>query len=535
MNRLHALPYKYLVAMVFIFGMIMNMIDTTVINVAIPKLTEVFDSKTTTVEWAITGYLLSFALFIPAAGWISDRFGTKRTYLASMAVFVIASALCGQSKSIEELVAFRFLQGFGGSMMTPVGTAMLSREFPGAERAKAVAIMSVPVLFGPMLGPVLGGFLIDKVSWRWIFYINLPVGVAGLLMGLAFLKEHKEAYAQKGFDLIGLVTAGVGLAMVLYALSLAGERSWTDQTVVATGLGGMLVLAAFVYTELHVQHPILDLRLLARPLFATANSMMAMAFISFGGFLLLVTLYLQELHGYSALQAGLIQGPASLALGIGLPIASRAYPKVGPRKMMLAGFSLTMIPLLLFVFLEPTSPWWWVTLLLALRGLPFVFATVAAQTVLFGPIESEKQGMASSLFNTTRQIGISLGVALMVTISATRADTHLHDALKGAPLSQATPELLQHTSMMGYHDAFFFAAAIMVIPVLLGLLIRDKAVQGEIDARLTARLRRRTWRQPRCERAGSRFWGEGGLLVRLLTSAFSMSLHLSTSGSHATR
>jgi EmrB/QacA subfamily drug resistance transporter len=483
-QRIHAIPYKYLVAIVFTFGMIMNMVDTTVINVAVPRLTEVFDSKTTTVEWTITGYLLSLALFIPAAGWISDRFGTKLTYLASMGIFLVASALCGQANSIGELVAFRFLQGIGGSMMTPVGTAMLSREFPGAERAKAVAIMSVPVLFGPMLGPVLGGFLIDDVSWRWIFYINLPVGLAGLVIGIIFLKEHREAYAQEGFDIIGLVTAGVGTASILYALSLAGDKGWGSSQVVTFMLAGLVILAIFVYTELNSRHPILDLRLLGRRLFATANAMMGLAFISFGGFLLLVTLYLQDIHGYSALEAGLIQGPASIALGIGLPFASRYYDRVGPRRMMMAGFGLTVIPLLLFVELEPDSPWWWVTLLLALRGLPFVFASVAAQTVLFGPIESEKQGMASSIFNTSRQIALSLGVALMVTISTSRGSTHLNNALHGRPASEASPDLLERTAMMGYHDAFLVAAVIMVIPFILSFTIRDKTVSDEMEHRL---------------------------------------------------
>lgn len=469
------------------FGMVMNMVDTTVINVAIPHLTDVFESKTTTVEWTITAYLLSLALFIPAAGWISDRFGTKRTYLSSMLLFVIASAMCGQAQSIEALIGFRFVQGIGGSMMMPVGTAMLSREFPGAERARAVAIMSVPVLFGPMLGPVLGGFLIDQVSWRWIFYINLPIGIAGLISGLLLLREHKEAYAQKGFDVVGLVTAGTGTALVLYALSLAGEKGFTDQTVLGTGLIGLVVLAFFAWTELHTENPILDLRLLDRRLFATANAMMALAFVSFGGFLLLVTLYLQEVHGYSALEAGLIQGPASLALGLGLPVASRAYHRVGPRRMLLGGFGLSIVPLMLFVLLEPSSPWWWVTLLLGLRGLPFVFASVAAQTVLFGPIESEKQGIASSIFNTTRQIAMSLGVALMVTISTSRASDHLHDALGGRPLSDATPDLLRHTQMMGYHEAFFVAAAIMVLPAVLSFLVHDRSVEKEMDERGTTK------------------------------------------------
>ncbi|HEX5368615.1 MAG TPA: MDR family MFS transporter [Dehalococcoidia bacterium] len=487
MSRLHSIPYKYLVATVFTFGLIMDMVDTTVINVAVPHLTNVFHSTTTTVEWTITGYLLSLALFIPAAGWISDRFGTKRTYLLAMAIFVTASALCGQAHSIEELVAFRFLQGAGGGMMTPVGTAMLSREFPGPERVKAVAIMSVPVLFGPMLGPVLGGFLIVDVSWRWIFYINLPVGLIGLAIGLFVLQEHKEAYAQRGFDLIGFVTAGLGTALVLYALSEAGNKGFGSGEVQITGAMGLVILAIFVYNELHSAFPILDLRLFERKLFWNSNLMMSVAFVSFGGFLLIVTLYLQELHGYSALQAGLIQGPASIVLGIGLPFASRYYNKIGPRKMLIGGFSLAVIPLLMFMLMEPNTPWWFVTLLLALRGLPFVFASVACQTILYGPIESEKQGAASSIYNTSRQIAQSLGVALMVTISTTRAATHLTGALHGAPASSASPELVRHTAMMGYHDAFLVAALLMAVPVALSFLINDKHVEGELEAQAASR------------------------------------------------
>lgn len=482
MGRLRSLDYKWLVAIVFLFGLTMDMVDATVMNVAVPHLTDVFDSTTTTVEWVITGYLLSLALFIPAAGWISDRFGTKRTYLLAMAIFVTASALCGQAHSISELVAFRFVQGIGGGMMTPVGTAMLSREFPGAERVKAVAIMSVPVIFGPMVGPVLGGFLIDKVSWRWIFYINLPIGVAGLLMGAALLKEHKEEYAQHGFDLPGFVTAGLGTAMLLYALSIAGDRGWTDTEVVGFGLAGLLTLATFVYIELTAAHPILDLRLFTRYLFAMSNAMMLLAFVSFGGFLLIVTLYLQDLHGYSALQAGLIQGPASLVLGPGLLIASRSYDWVGPRKMLIGGFSVALLPLFLFMFMEPSTPWWLVALLLALRGLPFAFAMVASQTILYGPIEGSKQGAASSIYNTSRQIAMSFGVALIVTISTSRAGTHLNAALHGAPESSASADMIRNAAMAGYHDAFFIAALIMFIPLGLSFLIKDRTVAVELEA-----------------------------------------------------
>jgi EmrB/QacA subfamily drug resistance transporter len=213
------------VAIVFVFGLFMDMVDTTVINVAVPQLSRDFNATTSQVEWTVTGYLLSLALFIPAAGYLSDRFGTKRCFLLAIAIFVAGSALCGQAHSLNELIAFRFVQGMGGGMMTPVGTAMLSREFPGAERAKASAIMSIPLVLAPLVGPVIGGYFVTYVTWRWIFYLNLPIGIAGFLFALRVLKEHKEPYAREGFDLVGLVTGGAAAALVLYALSEA-SCSW---------------------------------------------------------------------------------------------------------------------------------------------------------------------------------------------------------------------------------------------------------------------------------------------------------------------
>ena len=235
---LSRIPYKYLVAIVFIFGLFMDLMDTTIVNIAIPSLRSDFHASTSLVEWTITGYLLSLAVVIPAAGWLSDRFGTKRIFLLAMAIFVTASAACGLSQSIGQLILFRFVQGIGGGMMTPVGTAMLSREFPGTERAKASAILSIPVVLAPTIGPVLGGFLIDFVSWRWIFYVNLPVGIAGIAMAASVLKEHREAYAQRGFDVPGLLTGSGGAAMVLYAVSRAGADGWGSTQVVGFGLGG---------------------------------------------------------------------------------------------------------------------------------------------------------------------------------------------------------------------------------------------------------------------------------------------------------
>lgn len=468
------LPYKYLVAIVFMFGLFMDLMDTTVVNVAVPDLSREFGASTNAVEWTVTGYLLSLAVFIPAAGYLSDRFGTKRSFLTAMAIFVVASALCGLAQSLEQLVAFRFLQGMGGGMMTPVGTAMLSREFPGAERAKASAIISIPVVFAPTLGPVLGGYLVEYVSWRWIFYINLPVGVAGFLFGLRVLKEHREPYAREGFDLWGLLTGGASAAMLLFALAQAATEGWTSTTVVGWGVAGLALGAAFVLIELRAHPAMIDLSLFRRPLFTLGNLMVLPAFGVFAGFLFMLTLYLQELQGRSPLHAGLIQAPASLGTAISLPVASRLYPRLGPRRMLFIGFGLALVTMSPFISLDAGSPAWLVVLFLGLRGLPFAFAMVAAQTIIFGPLESAKQGAGSSAYSTLRQVAASFGVALIATVQISRSHAYLQDALASHHLVQPTAAISQHAAELGFRDAFAVCVGMMVIPLVLAFLVDDR-------------------------------------------------------------
>ena len=487
LRRFLSLEYKYLVAAVFIFGMFMDMVDMTVVNVAIPDLSREFHASTSAVEWTVTGYMLSLAVFIPAAGFLSDRFGTKRCFLIAMAIFVLASGLCGQAHSLNELIAFRIFQGVGGGMMTPVGTAMLSREFPGAERAKASAIISIPIVFAPMFGPVFGGYLVEYVSWRWIFYINLPIGIMGLLFGMRVLKEHKEDYAQKGFDYVGLVTGGVGAAMVLYALSSAATDGWTSGRVLAFGLTGLAMLIAFVVIELRAKPPIIDVTLFKRPLFALGNAMLIPAFGMFSGFIFIFTLFLQEFQGRTPFESGLIQAPASIAMAVSLPIASRMYPRLGPKKMLFLGFFFSIFTMLPFTLLQHSTPAWAIIMMLFVRGLPFSFAMVAAQTIIYGPLESEKQGPASSAYNTLRQVAASFGVALVATIEISRVTSHVHSAVTSQHLQAPTQAIIQQATQRGYQEVFFICALAMAIPVVLSFFVDNKKAEDTLARRVAER------------------------------------------------
>ena len=271
------------------------------------------------------------------------------------------------------------------------------------------------------------------------------------------------------------------LPSFIVAFSRAGAEGWTSGSVVWFGLGGIALLIAFTFIELTVRHPILDIRLLKRWFFASGNLMMMPAFGAFGGFILVLTLFLQELRGFSPLQAGLIQGPSAIGTAISLPIASRLYASVGPRRMLLGGFALAALSLLPFLTLDVNTPVWLIVVLLVFRGLPFAFAVVAAQTLLFGPIESSKQGPASSIYNTLRQIAASFGVALIITIFIDRTKSHGGDA---SSVSAASAAAARHAAVLGSHDAFFACFLLFLIPLVVAFFINDKKAEAALSRRV---------------------------------------------------
>ncbi|MGH2632909.1 MAG: DHA2 family efflux MFS transporter permease subunit, partial [Tepidiformaceae bacterium] len=240
---------EYAVAIVYVAAMFMSILDTTVVTVALPTLSAQFKVGTASIDWVVTGYLLSLAVWIPASGWIGDRVGTKRTFLFAIGVFTAASALCGLATSLNELIAFRVLQGVGGGMLTPVGFAMLMRAFPPERRAAAAKILLIPTAAAPAMGPIIGGLLVDSLSWRWVFYVNLPLGIAAFIFGLIFLVEHREPRSG-GFDVAGFVLSGAGLALILYALSEGPVHGWGSAAVVVAGGCGIGAFALLVVVEL---------------------------------------------------------------------------------------------------------------------------------------------------------------------------------------------------------------------------------------------------------------------------------------------
>jgi EmrB/QacA subfamily drug resistance transporter len=409
-------------------------------------------------------------VFIPASGWLGDRLGGKRVMLGAIALFTAASALCGLASSLDELVAFRILQGAGGGMLAPVGMAMLYRTFPPAERIRAAAILTVPTTLAPALGPVLGGLLVTDLSWRWVFYVNLPLGAAAFAFGLLFL--HQPAQDRPGrFDLPGFLLSGLGLGLLMYGVSEGPNLGWDHPDVLATIAAGIVLLAAMVAVELRSPAPMVDLRLLKNRLFRSGNGVMVLASVAFLGTLYAISLYYQDGRGLSALGSGLSTAPEALGVMGGAQLASRVlYPRLGPRRHITIGLTGTAASIGLLTLLGPGTSLWWARLLMLTLGLSMAQVFVPVQAASFATITPAATGRASTMFNAVRQLGGAVGVAVLTTVIVLVGPVHL---VAGHEVANLT----------AYRVAFGVAAAIALCGVACSLSIRDADAAGTIPAR----------------------------------------------------
>ncbi len=451
---------KVSVSVVFVAAMFMSIMDGTIVNVALPALSRQFNAPGTSIDAVVVGYLVSLAIVIPASGWLGDRLGTKRIFLCALAVFTCASALCGLSTSLPMLIGFRLLQGMGGGAMTPVGTAILYRTFPPAERIQVSRILNIPTVFAPASGPVIGGLLIVKLSWHWVFYVNVPIGIAAFVFGLLFLQEyHREAAGN--FDVAGFLLGGFGLALAMYALSEGPSYGWASPGILASGIVGLALLTLFVFVELRSTHPILNLRLLSNRSFRTGN---LVSFFSSAGFLSLLyagPLFLQEARGVSALVSGLTTFPEAVGVLISTQIVTRLYPIVGPRRLIASGLTGAAIVMSLLFLIGQNTDLWWMRALMFLTGAGMAFSFTTVQAASFATISMVDTGHASALFSAQRQIGSSVGVALISGVISLVGMTQLNAS--GAIVPNLT----------AYHAAFVASAVLALIGAVIGLTVRD--------------------------------------------------------------
>jgi EmrB/QacA subfamily drug resistance transporter len=461
---------KVAVSVVYVAAMFMTIMDATIVNVALPTIGRNFGVPSTAVASVSIYFLVSLAVFISASGWLGDRLGGKRVLLGAIAVFTVVSALCGLAQSLAQLEIFRVLQGVGGGMMAPVGLAMLFRVFPPAERVRAAGILTVPTTFAPALGPVLGGLLVTELSWRWVFYVNVPLGILALAFGALFL-QGGQALRPGRFDTTGFVLAGGGLGLLMYGVSEGPIRGWGSGVVLATALSGAVLLAVLVIAELRKRQPLIDLRLLANRLFRSCNGVMVLSSASFLGTLYVVSLFFQDGRHLSALASGLSIFPEAFGVMAGAQLASRlVYPRLGPRRNIAIGLVAVAASIGLMSLVGSQTSLWWMRLLMFCLGLAMGQVFVPAQAAAFATISPEATSRASTLFNVVRQLGSAMGVAVLTTAIVAVGTEHV-------VAGQVTANLT------AYHVAFLIAAGVALAGVAVALTIRDADAAATIVRR----------------------------------------------------
>ncbi len=448
---------KIAVASVFVAAMFINIIDATVVNVALPTIALDYGVPVDQTATINIGFLVAVAVAIPVAGWLGDRFGPRGVFIGALAAFTAASGACGLAATVEQLVVFRVLQGLGGGLMTPVGLTMLYRTYPPRERVRLSRITTVPIAFAPALGPVLGGFLVEHVSWRWIFGINIPIGVLALAFTLIWVRPLAKAPRTR-FDLPGFLLAGFGFAGFMFALSEGPSRGWGTPLIVTSGLVGLALLVALVPVQLRVRTPMLQLRLYRLRLFRSTNLVTMASSAGFLGALFVYPLMLQTSFGYGAMEAGLLTFPEALGIMVGTQMVGRLYAKVGPRRLIAAGQSVVCAILLTLALISGDRvPPAVLVVLMVILGLGQSHTFVPTQAAAFDTVPRDQIGAGTTLYNATRQAGAAIGVAIAATAIA-------GIGVGLAPDAEPTP----------FRWALVACAMCNMLGVLLALTVDDK-------------------------------------------------------------
>jgi MFS transporter, DHA2 family, multidrug resistance protein len=416
---------KWLISLPVMLAALTAVLDSSIVNVALPNMQASFGSGVDEIDWIITGYLISNVIVIPATGWLANTFGLRRYFIVSQIVFLAGSVLCGFSWNLPSLVFFRVLQGIGGGAILPVSLTLMLEAFPPQEFGMASALYGIGAVLGPAIGPTLGGFLTDAFSWPAIFFVNVPLVTISILLTQAFIEEAPGSRKAATIDVPGLVTVAVWLGSLQLALQEGQRDGWFDSPfIIAMVLTSMVSFLAFLYIELTTEHPLINLRIFRDANFAAASLSVALFGAVLFGAVFVIPLFAGSLLNYTALQIGLVLLPASLVSLVGFPIAGRLSSRLDPRIMLTAGVALLAGSNFLNGFLTLQDSFQDILALQLLRGaaLPLLF-TALGQLALTGLAPKEKAD-GSSLYNLTRTLGGSIGIAIIGTLIVNRERFH---------------------------------------------------------------------------------------------------------------
>jgi EmrB/QacA subfamily drug resistance transporter len=471
------------VGSVVILGAIMAMLDITVVIVALEHLSMEFKTDLSTIQWVMTGYTLALATVIPLSGWAANRYGTKRIYLTAVVLFVLGSALAGTAWSAESLILFRVIQGLGGGMLMPLGMTILTKA-AGPERiGRVMSVIGVPMLLGPIVGPILGGWLVDDVSWRWIFFINIPIGLATLLVGMKILDKDEPVPGEK-LDVLGLIMLSPGLAALIYGLAKVPETGGvTEFEVWGPGGAGALLVLGFVWHALRTPHALIDLRLFKDRAYSVATLTLVLFTISFFGAGLLFPLYFQQVRGEGALTAGLLIAPQGIGAMLMMPIAGAVVDRIGSARIVQLGMVVIVGGMVVFTQLEADTSYWVIGGALFVLGLGMGMAMMPIMSAALKTLKPNDVAKASTSLNIMQQVAASIGTA-MLSVLLTNAITERMPPLPpgapapapGTPMPDAVREQVAPFMADGFSATFVWALVLVALALLPAFLLpRGKA------------------------------------------------------------
>lgn len=480
----------WIVAGVVMLGAIMSILDTTVINVAIDRLATDFKSSLTTIQWVVTGYTLALAAVIPVTGWASDRFGTKRIYLWSLALFVIGSVLSGLAWSAGSLIFFRVLQGVGGGMIMPAVMTIMTKKAGPHRMGRVMGALGVPMLIAPIVGPVLGGWLVDDVSWRWIFFINLPIGIVAFLLAQRVLDRDEPQPGHK-LDWLGMLLLSPGLTLLIFGLAESSSDGFGAALLWAPIAVGAVLIVSFLRHSWTTDNPLIDIRTFTHTRAGAAAGTFMLFSIAFFGSLLLVPLYYQSVRGEGALQAGLLLVPQGLGAMITMPIAGKLTDRFGPNKLAAAGIPLVVIGISPFAFVTADTSYALLTSFGFVLGLGMGLSMMPTMTAAMQAVPPAAIARTSTAMNIIRQSGASIGTAILSVILA----TNIKHELSGSPgggsggfeavhgLSGPQREAIAGPLANAFSSTFVWALALLALAFLpaLGMALMKGRIGPPVD------------------------------------------------------
>ena len=445
------------------FGLFMIMLDNTVVNVALPSIASDLKISISELEWIVTGYALTFAALLITGGKLADMYGRRRIFVIGLAIFSLSSLACGLAPNAGFLIGARAVQGLGAALMNPATLSIITATFPPRQRGQAIGIWAGVSAMALAIGPLVGGLIVDNFSWNWIFFINVPIGVLGIVVSQLVIKESRDTSHEQSIDLPGLLTSGLALFALSYALIEGNTKGWSSPEILGLFAAAAVLVVAFILLESRQRLPMLDLSLFRINSFVGANVVALLVSLGMFGVFFFISLYVQNILGYSPTKAGAIFLPMTILIILIAPVAGKLSDRLGGRWLIGGGMTLLGISLLLYQRITVTSGFWTLLPSLILGGIGMAMTMSPMTSVAMGSVPVDKAGVGSGVLNSFRQMGGALGIAIMGAILA----AYLH-----AP---ATTALGKQQYVDGLHAALLLSAAVTFAGAAVAIvLIRVK-------------------------------------------------------------